>query len=301
MLSQIQDMDLQLLRLFMTIVDSGGFAAAQGKLGVAQSTISTQMAKLEVRLGFRLCERGKSGFKLTAKGIKVYQSAGKLLDAVGAFTRETQAVSDTLIGELRIGLSELLAPQILELIGNSVGHYRARAHDVTLNIITGTPDELETMLLSGKLDIAIGYFSINHAALNYQRLFTEVQKLYCGKHHPLFTAASVTAEALNHADKVSHAYRMKSVGARFVAERQNAISERVEADLIFILSGAHISFLPEHVAKPWLDAGKVKELLPAEFGYNVDFQLTTPNRQDLSEALIVFRDHIIETFRVAGH
>nr|WP_244109845.1 LysR family transcriptional regulator [Burkholderia arboris] len=44
-------MDLQLLRLFLTIVESGGFSAAQGTLGMAPSTISTQMAKLETRLG----------------------------------------------------------------------------------------------------------------------------------------------------------------------------------------------------------------------------------------------------------
>lgn len=54
MLNQLRDLDLQLLRLFVTVVESGGFSAAQGELGVGQSTISTQMAKLETRLGFRL-------------------------------------------------------------------------------------------------------------------------------------------------------------------------------------------------------------------------------------------------------
>ena len=47
MLSQLRDLDLQLLRLFVTVVESGGFSAAQGELGIGQSTISTQMAKLE--------------------------------------------------------------------------------------------------------------------------------------------------------------------------------------------------------------------------------------------------------------
>ena len=68
MLIRLRDMDVQLLRLFLTIVESGGFSAAQGTLGMAPSTISTQMTKLETRLGFRLCDRGKSGFRLTPKG-----------------------------------------------------------------------------------------------------------------------------------------------------------------------------------------------------------------------------------------
>ena len=35
MLAQLQDLDLQLLRLFVTVVESGGFSAAQGALGWA--------------------------------------------------------------------------------------------------------------------------------------------------------------------------------------------------------------------------------------------------------------------------
>ncbi len=41
MLSQLRDLDLQLLRLFVTVVECGGFSAAQGELGIGQSTIST--------------------------------------------------------------------------------------------------------------------------------------------------------------------------------------------------------------------------------------------------------------------
>jgi hypothetical protein len=52
-----------LLRLFVSVVECGGFSAAQGELGLSQSSISQQMAKLETRLGYRLCSRGKGGFR----------------------------------------------------------------------------------------------------------------------------------------------------------------------------------------------------------------------------------------------
>ncbi|MCY1288541.1 aminoethylphosphonate catabolism associated LysR family transcriptional regulator [compost metagenome] len=296
MLSQLQDMDLQLLRIFVTIVDCGGFSAAQGKLGIAQSTISTQMAKLEIRVGFRLCERGKSGFRLTAKGERVYQSARKLFDAVGSFTRETQAVSDTLIGELKIGLSELLAPEVLELLGQCVGRYRQRTLDVTIEIITATPDVLEAKLLNDEIQLAIGYFSKSQASLNYETLFQERQTLFCGKAHPLFQKTTINNEDVNRAEKVSHVYRVKSLGARFVSERQTAISEQVDADLIFILSGAHISFLPEHIATPWVAEGKLRPLLREELSYEVDFQMATAKKRDNVETLELFKHYLIEVF-----
>lgn len=67
MLGQVHDPDLHLLRLFVTVVEAGGFSAAQGVLGLSQPTISQRMAQLEARLGYRLCSRGKGGFRLTEK------------------------------------------------------------------------------------------------------------------------------------------------------------------------------------------------------------------------------------------
>ena len=67
MLGQLHDPDLHLLRLFVTVVEAGGFSAAQGVLGLSQPSISQQMGRLETRLGYRLCSRGKGGFRLTEK------------------------------------------------------------------------------------------------------------------------------------------------------------------------------------------------------------------------------------------
>ncbi|WP_238039513.1 LysR family transcriptional regulator, partial [Psychrobacter sp. Ps6] len=64
----ITDVDLKLLQIFKVIVDCGGFSAAQFKLNMHQSTISTKMSQLETRLGLNLCHRGRRGFQLTHDG-----------------------------------------------------------------------------------------------------------------------------------------------------------------------------------------------------------------------------------------
>ncbi len=79
---QFAEKDLRLLKVFMTVVDSGGYTAAQAELNVGTSTISNHMSKLEERLGARLCQRGRIGFQLTDKGEFVYQAARRLF-AVG--------------------------------------------------------------------------------------------------------------------------------------------------------------------------------------------------------------------------
>ena len=65
---QVQDVDLRLLRIFVTIVESGGLSAAESRLNIGRSTISTHLSDLEIRLGLKLCKRGRSGFELTDAG-----------------------------------------------------------------------------------------------------------------------------------------------------------------------------------------------------------------------------------------
>ena len=50
----VQQADLRLLRVFQTIVQSGGISAAEIALDVGRSTISRQLSDLELRLGMKL-------------------------------------------------------------------------------------------------------------------------------------------------------------------------------------------------------------------------------------------------------
>ena len=73
-LKRLTDIDLRLLRVFRTVVEAGGFAAAEVALGISRAAISMAMRDLETRLHLRLCLRGRSGFAVTEEGRQVYQS-----------------------------------------------------------------------------------------------------------------------------------------------------------------------------------------------------------------------------------
>ena len=106
MLGQVHDPDLHLLRLFVTVVEAGGFSAAQGVLGLSQPTISQRMAQLEARLGYRLCSRGKGGFRLTEKGELLLDAARGLLLNIEQFRQQANGVAGRLLGPVRIGMAE---------------------------------------------------------------------------------------------------------------------------------------------------------------------------------------------------
>ena len=105
---QFTDFELKLLRVFRAVADCGGFSAAEAEIGLTKSAISKHVSDLEIRLGVRLCERGRSGFALTEEGKVVYEAISQLLVSLEEFRSRINAFHSELIGEFYIGFIDTL-------------------------------------------------------------------------------------------------------------------------------------------------------------------------------------------------
>lgn len=72
-------MDLQSLRIYVNVVETGSFTEGARLLFMAQSNASTSIANLEKELGSPLLIRTKGGVKQTAEGKALYEHARKIL------------------------------------------------------------------------------------------------------------------------------------------------------------------------------------------------------------------------------
>ncbi|HDS1682938.1 TPA: LysR family transcriptional regulator [Pseudomonas putida] len=295
MLGQLHDPDLHLLRLFVTVVEAGGFSAAQGVLGLSQPTISQRMAQLETRLGYRLCSRGKSGFRLTDKGELLLEAARSLLLNIELFRQQANGVAGRLLGTVRVGIAENQDAAVNLRLAMAISRFRLRDESVQLELISAPPAELERLLLEQRLDFAISYFSGNQAAFDYQPLFEERQRLYCAKGHALFDATEVTLEQLLEADQVRHPYRFLKGGEPFQSRRSMAVAEQIESVLTLILSGRHIGYLPCHCAASWEAQGMLRALDPG-LDFVVPFTLARHRGQVAGEAQAAFMDDLLVAF-----
>ncbi|WP_060513544.1 LysR family transcriptional regulator [Pseudomonas sp. NBRC 111124] len=295
MLGQLHDPDLHLLRLFVTVVEAGGFSAAQGVLGLSQPTISQRMAQLETRLGYRLCSRGKGGFRLTDKGELLLEAARGLLLNIELFRQQANGVAGRLLGTVRVGMAENQDAAVNIRLAMAISRFREREESVQLELISAPPAELERLLLEQRLDLAISYFSGNQAAFDYQPLFEERQRLYCGKGHALFDSLEVTHEQLLKADQVRHPYRFLKGGEPFQSRRSMAVAEQIESVLTFILSGRHIGYLPCHCAASWEAQGLLRGLDPG-LDFVVPFTLARHRAQVPGEAQAAFVEDLLVAF-----
>lgn len=85
-------MDLEHLKIFISVVENGGFSQAARALYISHSTTSRAVAALESELGARLLERNSRGIELTPAGRALWEAAPDLLAQVEALKGRVKAL-----------------------------------------------------------------------------------------------------------------------------------------------------------------------------------------------------------------
>ncbi len=136
----LANLDLDLVRTFVTIARLGRFSRAATRLGRQQSTISLQISRLEAALDARLLERSPQSLRLTEAGERFLAHAERLLavnDAAVAELREP-----VMAGTVRLGTPEDFATSRLpDVLARFTRAYPAVVLevtcDLTLNLLEG--------------------------------------------------------------------------------------------------------------------------------------------------------------------
>lgn len=270
----ISDLDLRLLRVFKTVVECGGFAAAEVELNISRSAISRYMADLETRLHMHLCYRGRSGFALTAQGRVVYESLMQLQADLEKFRANINAVHNRLVGKLHLGLTDNTITDPRSRVPTLVARLKQQGPDVQIVMQTTSPNEIERAIIEGRLHIGIIPCHQELPGLIYQPLYWETSYLYCGQGHSLFSLAQdkLHPSLLARYDYVSPGYKPDASMLELQALLKTAAhAYQMEGIATLILSGVFIGFLPEHYARQWEEQGVMRALLPERFTFKTPF------------------------------
>ena len=105
--------NLQILELFVAVVDEGSVGAGARKVGMAQSNASRAIAELEAGLKTALLERSPRGSAPTARGLLLADQARELLDSARRFNDLVRSGQGSETMELRVGASNTIADTLL--------------------------------------------------------------------------------------------------------------------------------------------------------------------------------------------
>ena len=176
-------MELQQLRYFLAVAESGKFTAAARELHVAQPSVSKQVRKLEAELGAILLERGKSGVALTDAGAILLPWAKRVLADLDGARSEVAGLATLERGRLSVGatpsLSTVLLPRVLAA-------FHAEHPGITLSVVEAGSRDLVDRLAAGDLDLALVILPLPHEELfETTPLIREELVLAVAKDHPL--------------------------------------------------------------------------------------------------------------------
>lgn len=293
---KLSDFDLRLLQVFTTIVETGGFSAAQFALNMHQSTISTRMHDLEVRLGMTLCQRGRRGFRLTPDGEKVYALCQTLFQHINHFENQIDGIRKVSHGHITLALTDNLATNPDCHVQQAIRAFCARYSKVTLETVVWDSYQIEMMLLEGKIELGITSSEVQKDGLTYTPLFSEHQSLYCASDHPILQhPRPITEDDLmlyplvdrglsHHITPLSHCEAMPHL----------ASSTNMEATAHLLLSGNFIGYLPDHYAAIWVNRGELVRIVAPDWEYKADFHLTTLDNKEHSLAATKLIEAIVE-------
>lgn len=247
---------------------------------------------MELRIGLKLCNRGPSGFSLTAEGEKVLAAARKLLSSIDGFQSEIDNIHINLTGTLRIGIFDQSTTNPNAQLHKAIAKFDDIAPDVALEIALDPPSALEARVTDGSMDVAIVPVHLQSTLLTYTPLYTERMTLYCGEGHPLFDtphnaiAGDLDLMAYKYAGYAFNSPNMKA-GQGLGVKRAAHVQEE-EALSLLIQSGRYLGYLADHVAETLLRKGAVRPIAASDTSYSSSFAAITRKKPEPARKTLEF-------------
>lgn len=162
-------MDIEFVRTFLKVVDTGSFVGAAKSLFLTQAAVSRRIQSLEAYLRCELFIRNKAGTSLTPSGKRFLRYAVNLIQTLER-ARHDVGVAPAFTGSLSIGGRFGLWNGLLLTWLHSLN---LEIPDIQIRAIIDFEENLMGHLVDGSLDIGIMYTPQNRPILVVERLLEE--------------------------------------------------------------------------------------------------------------------------------
>lgn len=142
------DFGINLLRTFVTVVETRNYSKAATVLGLSQPTVSSQIKRLQQQLNSALFDKSNPGVQLTTQGETVLEYAQRILSLADDLSNQL-TLQDAQSAEICIGISDEVRWNIITALTS------LRGEDPDLNFRTyrGSSGDLLERFNRGELDI----------------------------------------------------------------------------------------------------------------------------------------------------
>ncbi|HEY0135368.1 MAG TPA: LysR family transcriptional regulator [Nannocystis sp.] len=280
--------DLNLVRAFVGVHETGSFSAAAQRLGVPRSTVSRAVATLEQATGTLLFHRTTRSVTTTPAGIALFDRVAPSLAALDASLAELPETIEAPRGTLRLTTSADLG---MTLLAEAVARFTARHPEVRVEVHLG---RAIVDLVRERFDLALRFSPgpLRDSSLVARRLGPVVFALYAA---PQYLARRGAPRSLTDL----HAHESVGLGG---APDSPLPDPRTTCDDKFfarevLRAGAGIGLLPTYLADADLASGALVRVLPRWELRRGAVYLVQPGRKHVPARVTAFRELLLEVMR----
>ncbi len=290
------------LRLFLSVVELGSFAAAANAIDAPRALVSRRIGELETELGSKLFTRTTRKLSLTSTGENYYQQLMEIVPRLETLNESVKHQRNTPTGSVKLGLigdADILAHNLLQDFLNTYPEITLETHISN----SGYHD-----ILTHGLDACVHIGDIKDSSFIARPLIRVCRKLYAS---PEYIAAHGMPQCLSDLDQHALLISRWLDGELENRWKFNLGEYRASSRLISnsthyikhaVLSGAGISLLSELSVMEDVASGALVEVLPEHEIYIDDAWLVYPSRKGMTHATRLLIDSIMnEAERIKNH
>ncbi len=283
-------LDWNLLRTFMVVVDEGGITPAANFLGLKQPTISAALKRLEDSFGRKLVNRSPNHFSVTPLGQVLYAEARSVFGTISQLPNLMSGMDDQVTGHISFAVASHVVSEHLD---NVMEQFNSAHPQATFSISTLDSAEVVAHVQQNRVTLGICLLQEPPLRLETQVLYREYFGFYCGPRHRLFGQKDIALSELKNESAVSF-QTDEANGPLFAVAglRQKAgmkpglkgISSSLPEVRRMIISNIGIGALPVHVAQRDVKQGLLWQLPPYSELPKIDIYLLTNPKRTMNRA-----------------
>lgn len=286
------------IQAFLAVAEDQSFTKAAARLGITPSALSHRMKGLEERLGLRLLTRTTRNVSPTEAGERLMISLSPLFEMINQEVEALGELRDKPSGTIRISCTD---DQIELCLRPKLAQFLREFPDVTIELYV---DYGFTNVVTERFDAGIRFGeSISQDMIAVPvgpdiRLVVVGSPNYFKQHGEPTTPYELPEHACidirHRPDGSVYAWEFEKDGKEFTVKGKGHIVFNSTMHVLnAAVDGIGLGFIPEELARPYLDDGRLKTILTDWTPYFPGFHLYYPNRRQSSPAFLAF----VEAFR----
>ncbi|WP_427453143.1 LysR family transcriptional regulator [Litorimonas sp. WD9-15] len=290
---------LRRMEVFVKLVNSGQFTQAAKQLSLSKSTVSHSIAELERYLGLQLVKRNSRTLSLTKAGQVYYEDCVRILDEINLSEDRVRGEARAITGSIRMTAPISFGTYVLTPI---LGRFMADNPDISVNMMLA---EKRLDLISEGIDLALRVGTMPDSRL-LSRKIGDAKMVLCAA--PSYLAQRGRPSKLSDLDhhellaySRSPTWRLCESGVEVEIEPKGRLQTNNGENLReFGVAGLGIVYMPNVIAAPALESGRLVQIMPAHTSEPIDIHLVRPAGRHTPMRIKKLMNFIIADFKSKG-